>query len=185
MADGTEARRYRSPSILFTVAPSSQYTVTSFTNVFRLQFVVAMFALRLIKLNIVNRCYSLTKSAWNKPVVPLEPVFPPKQLKTEQEVELDAKTVNLIETLSLVRFNEEEGEKRLRDSIIFANQLFEVDVSNVEPLYTVLENRPLFLREDCISEPNSRKQLLKCAVKSEEDYFVVPPGNIELDDKST
>ena len=36
--------------------------------------------------------------------------------------------------------------------------------------------RSLYLREDEVNEGNKRRELLKNAAKSVEDYFVAPPG---------
>ena len=69
----------------------------------------------------------------------------------------------------------------MEEAIAFAEPLQDVDTTNVEPLYTVLENETLCLRED-INDNNlpSREDILSTAVLTEEDYFVSPPGNIPL-----
>ena len=74
-----------------------------------------------------------------------------------------------------------QGVRRLEEAIAFAEPLQDVDTTNVEPLYTVLENETLCLRED-INDINlpSREDILSTAVLTEEDYFVSPPGNIPL-----
>ncbi len=46
-------------------------------------------------------------------------------------------------------------------------------------MYTVLDSESLRLDED-IPVETSREDALKNAVKTEEDYFVAPPGNIPL-----
>lgn len=71
--------------------------------------------------------------------------------------------------------------KVLEDSIEFASKIQNIDTTNVEPLYTVLENFPLQLREDEVTEGNIREDLMKNAKKTEDDlYFVAPVGNVPL-----
>jgi aspartyl/glutamyl-tRNA(Asn/Gln) amidotransferase C subunit len=69
----------------------------------------------------------------------------------------------------------------LQDSIDFANQIINIDTEGVEPLYTVLENTNLELREDAVTEGNIRDDILRNAKVTEEEYFVAPPGNIPLE----
>lgn len=65
--------------------------------------------------------------------------------------------------------------KVLEDSIEFASKIQNIDTSNVEPLYTVLENYPLELRSDEVKEGNIRKDIMRNAKKTEDDlYFIAP-----------
>ena len=73
----------------------------------------------------------------------------------------------------------------MEDSIEFANRILDIDTTNVEPLYTVLENHPLELREDEVTEGGIREDIIKNAKVTEEEYFVAPPGNIPLEQDST
>lgn len=59
-----------------------------------------------------------------------------------------------------------------------------MDVDNVEPLYTVLENYELRLRDDHVTDGNIRQDVLKNAKLLEEEYFVAPPGNIPLEQET-
>lgn len=68
----------------------------------------------------------------------------------------------------------------LEDSIEFANRIQNIDTENVKPLYTVLENHQLELREDVITDGNMQQDVLKNAQITEEEYFVAPSGNIPL-----
>ena len=69
----------------------------------------------------------------------------------------------------------------MEDAIAFAEPIQDLDTTGVEPMYTVLENECLTLRNDEISkELPSREEILSNAVLTEEDYFVAPPGNIPL-----
>ena len=113
--------------------------------------------------------------------VPSQPVWKPIDQKNMPEVpELDSEMINHLERLSLVEFNNKEGVERLRSAIEYANQLHVVDTDGVEPMYSILEDRELLLTEDKVSDGNCRKEILQNATKTEEDYFVAPPGNIPL-----
>ena len=105
----------------------------------------------------------------------------PKRSKKDIKAKIDSEAVKHLERLSLVDFANLEGVKRLEEAIEFAQPLKEVDVEGVEPMYTVLEKETLRLREDEVTEGNTRKEILANAVKTEEDYFVAPPGNIPLE----
>lgn len=54
---------------------------------------------------------------------------------------IDAQTIALLERLSLVDFGNKEGIKTLEEAIAFADQILQVDISGVEPLVSVLEDR--------------------------------------------
>ncbi|RWS01050.1 hypothetical protein B4U79_01057, partial [Dinothrombium tinctorium] len=89
------------------------------------------------------------------------------------------KIVVLLEKLSLVNFANIEGVKRLEEAIKFADRLKEVNTDGVKPMYSVLENDCLYLREDK-PEKFSRKLVQQNASLLIEDYFVAPPGNVPL-----
>lgn len=113
--------------------------------------------------------------------IPKVPVKPPK---FEGKVTIDQDTILHLERLSLVNFANADGLRRLEEAIEFAQPLKEVNTANIEPMYTVLDDQTLRLAED---DPNaeingncSRKEILRNAQLTEEDYFVAPPGNIPL-----
>ena len=69
----------------------------------------------------------------------------------------------------------------MEDAIALAEPLQDIDTSDIEPMYTVLENECLTLRKDEVAKNlPSREDILSNAVLTEEDYFVAPPGNIPL-----
>lgn len=71
--------------------------------------------------------------------------------------------------------------KVLEDSIEFASKIQNIDTTNVEPLYTVLENNPLELRADEVTEGNIKEDIMRNAKKTEEEtYFIAPVGNVPL-----
>lgn len=93
---------------------------------------------------------------------------------------VDRNTVALLERLSLVKYDTEEGLKILEDSITFANKILHINTDGVQPLYSVLEERNLTLRKDNITQGNCQKDILRNAAVKDDDYFVAPTGNIPL-----
>lgn len=82
-------------------------------------------------------------------------------------------TIKLIEKLSLIKIKDYDlAERRLQHSINLANKLQEVDVSNVEPLYTVLEDHNLRLRKDQPLSYDSH-EVFGNAQRVDHGYFVV------------
>lgn len=61
--------------------------------------------------------------------------------KDTSKVSVDNHTISLLERLSLVKCDTAEGVKVLEDSIAFANKILHINTDQVEPLYTVLENK--------------------------------------------
>ncbi|NWI12095.1 GATC amidotransferase, partial [Crypturellus soui] len=94
--------------------------------------------------------------------------------------QVPAAVLEHLERLALVDFRDAEGVRRLREAVLFAERLHEVDTEGVEPMDSVLEDRCLYLREDDVTEGNCTKELLKNAKEKIEEYFVAPPGNIPL-----
>jgi aspartyl-tRNA(Asn)/glutamyl-tRNA(Gln) amidotransferase subunit C len=63
----------------------------------------------------------------------------------------------------------------LEDSIEFASKINNINTENVRPLYTVLENHPLELREDVVTDGNIKEDVMRNAKKTDEDtYFIAP-----------
>lgn len=73
--------------------------------------------------------------------VPLQPVHSLQKKVSTVEVKVDTHTIALLERLSLVKIDHIEGVEILEDSIAFASQILHIDTDNVEPLYSVLEER--------------------------------------------
>jgi len=101
--------------------------------------------------------------------------------KLPPKTRIDSSTIQHLERVSLVDFANVEGIERLEAAITLADVIRTVDTAGVEPMYSVLENQTLFLRDDVAEEPNSRREMIKLATVSEEDYFVSPQGNVPLD----
>lgn len=63
--------------------------------------------------------------------------------------------------------------------MVFAQAMFDVDTTGVEPMFTVLEDHAVDLRED-VADESCLGIALNNATKVAEEYIVAPPGNIEL-----
>lgn len=82
-------------------------------------------------------------------------------------------TIKLIEKLSMIKITDYSlAERRLQHSIELADRLQEVDVTNVEPLYTVLEDFNLELRKDQPISYDS-KEVFGNAQRVDHGYFVL------------
>ena len=89
---------------------------------------------------------------------------------------MDKKTVTTISYLSRLKIDGEKEEKIVKDLsniIEFVDQLNDADTSNVEPLANPLE-KTAKTRVDEVTAKNLKKELLKIAPSSDEDYFLVP-----------
>lgn len=113
--------------------------------------------------------------------VPSEPIK--QSFPTDEKPVIDNTTIQLLERLALVNLESKEALTALEKSIEFAEKISHIDTTNVLPLYTVLEDQNLYLREDSVTEGNCREDILRSATVTEEDYFVCPPGNIPLQQK--
>jgi len=91
------------------------------------------------------------------------------------------KVVPLIERLSLIRFANESGIKRLEEAIEFANQIKECQTEGVQPMISPNETDCTYLRDDISTETN-REDITRNASRMIEDYFVVPIGNTSTND---
>ena len=100
--------------------------------------------------------------------------------QSDSDQVIDPATIEHLERISLVDFANVAGIKRLEEAVKLAEVVTRVDTTGVEPLYSILEDESLRLREDVAEPPNNRNSLMKMATCSEEDYFVSPPGNVPL-----
>ncbi len=116
--------------------------------------------------------------------IPPKPLM--KQIKPSdlpEETIVDEKTIQRLERLALVDFNNTAGIQQLSEAIRLADQIRVVDTAGVEPMASVLEDRTLYLRDDDVTEGNCAEEILGNAAKTCEEYFVAPPGNIPLPSK--
>eukprot|EP00800_Vazella_pourtalesii_P005513 TRINITY_DN16478_c0_g1_i1.p2 TRINITY_DN16478_c0_g1~~TRINITY_DN16478_c0_g1_i1.p2 ORF type:complete len:138 (-),score=12.31 TRINITY_DN16478_c0_g1_i1:188-601(-) len=99
-------------------------------------------------------------------------------------MEKERHLVKHLQKLSLLRpsnnlerwtMDDELQAKYLREGIQFCSRLLEIDLSDVEPLYQLNENRPIVMREDLAGKIPSRAEVLSNAPRKTEEYFIAPP----------
>ena len=83
------------------------------------------------------------------------------------------KVIPLLERLSLIRFGNEVGIKRLQEAIHFADQIQEANTDGIEPMISPNENKCTLLRDDLIIE-TQKEEITKNADRLIEGYFVAP-----------
>lgn len=89
---------------------------------------------------------------------------------------INKETVKKISKLSRIASNEQFEDSMIKDlnSILkFVEQLNELDIKNIEPLSSVVEQK-LFQREDVVKIMNEKEDVLKNSPDKNENYFVVP-----------
>ena len=89
---------------------------------------------------------------------------------------INKETVKKISKLSRIASNEEFETSMIKDlnSILkFVEQLNELDIKNIEPLSSVVDQK-LLQREDVVKKTNEKEDILKNSPNKNKDYFVVP-----------
>ena len=89
---------------------------------------------------------------------------------------INKETVKKISKLSRIASNEQFEDSMIKDlnSILtFVEQLNELNIKNIEPLSSVVEQK-LFQREDVVKIMNEKEDVLKNSPDKNENYFVVP-----------
>ena len=89
---------------------------------------------------------------------------------------INKETVKKISKLSRIASNEQFEDSMIKDlnSILtFVEQLNELNIKNIEPLSSVVEQK-LFQREDVVKIMNKKEDVLKNSPDKNENYFVVP-----------
>ena len=89
---------------------------------------------------------------------------------------INKETVKKISKLSRIASNEQFEDSMIKDlnSILkFVEQLNELNIKNIEPLSSVVEQK-LFQREDVVKIMNEKEDVLKNSPNKNENYFVVP-----------
>ncbi|CAH1230599.1 GATC [Branchiostoma lanceolatum] len=139
---------------------------------------------RLYSAPLVGRSVLLAITRRFSSKVPSEPTWEEvDKSKLPEPTKIDQDTIDHLERLALVNFANKEGIARLEAAIRFADQMFLVDKTGVDPMDSVLEDRELYLRDDKVTEGHCKDDILSNAGKVVEDYFVAPPGNIPLPKK--
>ncbi|MCS7229185.1 MAG: Asp-tRNA(Asn)/Glu-tRNA(Gln) amidotransferase subunit GatC [Candidatus Kryptonium sp.] len=86
------------------------------------------------------------------------------------------KDVEYIAKLARLEFKEEEKEKfteQFNRILEYIDKLNELDTTNVEPLYHVIDLKNVF-RDDIVKESYPREEILKNAPARTEFFFKVP-----------
>jgi aspartyl/glutamyl-tRNA(Asn/Gln) amidotransferase C subunit len=94
-------------------------------------------------------------------------------------------TLQLIEQLSLLAFDGHKAINRFRDSVTLANRLKFVEVSDVEPLYSMSSDIIKHLRDDVVSPQVAPNHILECAEKTLDGYYIAPSGSNRKPDEET
>ena len=134
--------------------------------------------------NLVNICKQTSAfhcmKRYKTKFVPEFSIWRPSSILKKSDTPLITdKQIKIVETQSLLQFKTDEYcLNTLQEAVVFAQELDDVNTDNVEPLYTVLENVPLYLRDDS-PEPFCQESILKNAEKVYEDYFVVPLETVQ------
>lgn len=101
----------------------------------------------LLKLHPTNSirllCTKIVKSAVRKrTIVPIKATLSTvDNSKLPPRTKIDANTIALLERLSLVDCANKQGIETLEEAIAFADQILQVDTTDVEPLITPLEDK--------------------------------------------
>ena len=99
------------------------------------------------------------------PVRSLNSAIPPTPIANEKvaaerpKTRIDNETIHHLERLALVDFSDREGIDRLEEAVAFADPIRDVNTDGVEPMYTVLDDETLRLRDDRVSEGNCRRTI--------------------------
>ena len=85
-------------------------------------------------------------------------------------------TVKKISKLSRIASNEKFEDNMIKDLnaiLKFVEQLNEVTIDNVEPLYSTVDQE-LIKRDDTVSLMNEKKDILSNSPEDNDDFYVVP-----------
>jgi aspartyl-tRNA(Asn)/glutamyl-tRNA(Gln) amidotransferase subunit C len=89
---------------------------------------------------------------------------------------VDSATVKRVARLARLKVSDEDVPRlagELNAILAFVEQLNEVDVSNVEPLTSVV-SQAMKMRDDVVTDGGYAKDVTRNAPASEDDFFMVP-----------
>lgn len=89
---------------------------------------------------------------------------------------VDSATVKRVARLARLKVKDEDVPRlagELNSILAFVEQLNEVDVSNVEPMTSVV-NQAMKMRDDVVTDGGYPKDVTRNAPASEDDFFMVP-----------
>lgn len=88
---------------------------------------------------------------------------------------INKKTINKLEKLSLIGYDNDRSIAILKAAVNFSERLRNFEIpEEVQPLYNPLQENNLYLREDTVQDINNCREMLKNAAVLEEEYFIVP-----------
>lgn len=84
-------------------------------------------------------------------------------------------TIKKIEQLSLLNLDRDYSISVLKAAIIFTEYLRNTKIDNeIKSMYSPLEEKSIFLRNDNVENNISKQEILKNAAILEEEYFITP-----------
>jgi aspartyl-tRNA(Asn)/glutamyl-tRNA(Gln) amidotransferase subunit C len=89
---------------------------------------------------------------------------------------VDSATVKRVARLARLKVSDEDVPRlagELNSILAFVEQLNEVDVSNVEPLTSVV-SQAMKMRDDVVTDGGYARDVTRNAPASEDDFFMVP-----------
>ncbi|XP_044733519.1 glutamyl-tRNA(Gln) amidotransferase subunit C, mitochondrial-like [Chrysoperla carnea] len=94
----------------------------------------------------------------------------------------DKKMVLKLKELSYLQFTANSECYKIFDKYIeIAKDMEKKSINDVEPLEMTMEDVPILLRDDVVSESDQKKQILKNAPISERDYFAAPRNHLSIE----
>ncbi|KAG5319085.1 GATC amidotransferase, partial [Acromyrmex heyeri] len=97
------------------------------------------------------------------------------RLDGDKRPSIDEATIRRLERLALIGFEFKQSKRVLEEAITFTERLRTIHIDEtVRPMYSILENNCIHLREDVVQHDVDRREILRNAAVLEEEYFVAP-----------
>uniref|UniRef100_W6NTN1 Glutamyl-tRNA(Gln) amidotransferase subunit C, mitochondrial n=1 Tax=Haemonchus contortus TaxID=6289 RepID=W6NTN1_HAECO len=141
-----------------------------------------MWLRQIIKTNVrsISRVAGSGRYSADAVLIPTEPEISQIEDASTEAPHFDKKLILQLESLSLLRFDDEQAVALLGAVVRKAKQLRHVDVENSSTMFTVWEQLECPVNDDVPSEGCLGKKVLSNAARTMDNYFVSPPGNIPL-----
>lgn len=96
------------------------------------------------------------------------------RLGGDKRPSIDEATIRRLERLALIGFEFKQSKRVLEEAITFTERLRTTRIDEtVRPMYSILENNCIHLRDDVVQHID-RREILRNAAVLEEEYFVAP-----------
>ncbi|KAG5309620.1 GATC amidotransferase, partial [Acromyrmex insinuator] len=96
------------------------------------------------------------------------------RLGGDKRPSIDEATIRRLERLALIGFEFKQSKRVLEEAITFTERLRTTRIDEtVRPMYSILENNCIHLRDDVVQHVD-RREILRNAAVLEEEYFVAP-----------